>query len=558
MDKRAVYHTYYILILLFLSISCSQKETTDKLLKESGLLIEQHPEKALEILGNIDANKLNEKQEALYWVLHTQAKDKCYMNISEDTLVFKSADYFQEQNNNENAAKAHLYSGRVLWQQNNLKLALSHTLEAKKYALRVYDPDLLGLIHFDLGQMYQDDFNIPEAEKSYLAAQKYFSMAGNEKNAVYISIFLGDLHLLKNPPEPDFALNNYNYALKEATRLNDSLRIAEIYRMMATLYAKFKNNYTESNKCIFKALNINPTDNFLDLNYEILSMNYLHLNMQDSALYYVNKIQNITGIEKDWKFRHNYHVLLFNIHKHSNNLDSAIYHHEQMALYTDSIYTKNKDQSVLEIQNKYDKAELQNQLAKKAILRLQLWIILISISVLALSVILILRRQMKIKTQRLAEAQLALETLSRMADEKQNSSSDKIRGLLSSELIRLKSTATQLGAYDKNSEKPDIWKINKLLTSHLQSILNWDNIYEAMNMNYNHFSDVLDRKYPNLTLKEKQLCCLLCAKFSPEEIVLLLSYQNINSIYVLKKRLREKMGFENVERFNEFFAQFNA
>ena len=75
-------------------------------------------------------------------------------------------------------------------------------------------------------------------------------------------------------------------------------------------------------------------------------------------------------------------------------------------------------------------------------------------------------------------------------------------------------------------------------------MLNWNDLYKAIDYIYDNYYTLLAAEYSNtLNEKELQLCCLLKANFSTKEISIL-TQQSVRTVYQRKTQIRQKLGLE--------------
>ena len=83
-----------------------------------------------------------------------------------------------------------------------------------------------------------------------------------------------------------------------------------------------------------------------------------------------------------------------------------------------------------------------------------------------------------------------------------------------------------------------------------QSVLT--GISEVVNRHYWGITDNLRKNYPLLNPSDIDLCCLICADFSPTEICVLYGTGKVESVYTRRSRIAHKMGLtQPLERFLE-------
>jgi DNA-binding CsgD family transcriptional regulator len=88
----------------------------------------------------------------------------------------------------------------------------------------------------------------------------------------------------------------------------------------------------------------------------------------------------------------------------------------------------------------------------------------------------------------------------------------------------------------------------------VDSLLNWEDLYQTIDYIYDDFYTRLKETYGELlNEKELQLCCLLKANFSTKEISIV-SGQGVRTVYQRKSVIRQKLGMEEKGDILEFLS----
>lgn len=84
--------------------------------------------------------------------------------------------------------------------------------------------------------------------------------------------------------------------------------------------------------------------------------------------------------------------------------------------------------------------------------------------------------------------------------------------------------------------------------------LDWAELYFAMNFLYHDFQVKITDKFPELSEKEIQLCCLLRAGFKSDEIAFVIQL-TIYSVQKRKTNIRKKLGLDDREDILEYLIK---
>ena len=119
-------------------------------------LMDPHPDSALALLDTLHAEPQHytAKDRARYYLLLTEAKDKCFLTHTTDTLIRFSAEYYEQHNDRHHYAKALYLQGRIYedWRENEQSAAC--WVKALDYGKDSEDHYLLYRIAYRLATLY--------------------------------------------------------------------------------------------------------------------------------------------------------------------------------------------------------------------------------------------------------------------------------------------------------------------------------------------------------------------------------------------------------------------
>lgn len=217
--KRYVF--YIITILIFLcNVKCTNHVKIGNILTNADKLVDEFPDSAYVLLSNINLDEINAKgQKAEYALLLSKAKDKCFIDETDDSIINIAIDYYRDKGCSSERMKSYYYLGCVqynarLYPQANISFAL-----AEKDAVELSDYFYAGLIYRGIMNVYNASYNYKE-ELSY-AAKSYdnFVKAGADLYAVYALYSLGVSKL--NQHRYAEALNDFTQVIEYAKEHND-------------------------------------------------------------------------------------------------------------------------------------------------------------------------------------------------------------------------------------------------------------------------------------------------------------------------------------------------
>ncbi len=533
-----------------ISYSCSDKaDQTRRLLKQAESVMQNYPDSALKVLDEILYPEiLNESLYYKYILLMVQAKDKNYKDISGDTIIGRAAEYFTKAGDSHDAALARFYQGRIKMYQENYKDAIEDLLFAEELAKKEQHDNLLGLINDDIGTIYRKQINYDKCIEHYNLSRAYFSKAGNKKNENVMVNRIGNVYLCMEPPQVEKAFSLYDQAYEYAVQEKDTMQMFACLNNLSVAYLDIK-DYGNAKKYIQESILLDKKKEFVLRNYAILTSIFLETNELDSAVIFLNSISEIIEKNRNNHDLYYYNKLLYSVYENKGDYKTALDYYKKSQEYLSLIYEENNEKSILEIQEKYNRTKVENLYNQTVIKnqRLHLWFVISSLFVLIATVVSI--AIYKNNKKKKLEAEDTIETLNNLLSDS-NKSNELLRKRVVEELELTKKIA-YIHATDSNKAKKVITEYDKLFDRNLRNALDWENLYQLLDESYPGFRVKLDRHYPNLSEKEKQMCYLTKAGFRTNEIAYLLGYSR-ESADTMKCKLRRKSGFSSMAEFTDF------
>ncbi len=147
--------------------------------KAAEKLMQKNPDSALVVLEGIDRGELEgERQRALYALLLSQARDKCYIDSDNDSVISIAYDYFKESGDEYRKMLSVYYRARVKYNAKEYPQAILDLLEAESLAKKLDDKFYLGLIYRDLSNSYNNIRNNAEHLKYARSSYESFVKLG--------------------------------------------------------------------------------------------------------------------------------------------------------------------------------------------------------------------------------------------------------------------------------------------------------------------------------------------------------------------------------------------
>lgn len=170
-------HMVLTLLLCFLTFSiagCREGKDTAATLTEAEALMYTSPDSALQMLEAIPhPERLTGREQADYALLLTQARSRCRITSTSDSLIRIATDYYLHTDNNNRKATAFLYLGDVYMDMKKYTEAIVPLKQAEE-ALEDTEFRIQSLVYSNLGYLNRKSGN-------YRLAWTYYRKALNIK-----------------------------------------------------------------------------------------------------------------------------------------------------------------------------------------------------------------------------------------------------------------------------------------------------------------------------------------------------------------------------------------
>ncbi|NDV94792.1 hypothetical protein D0T84_07645 [Dysgonomonas sp. 521] len=535
---------YIILIIPIFYFSCSsESKNAREHINIAESLIESKPDSALALLDSVlYPENLSNQNMNRYYLLWVQARDRSHKDISKDTIIFKVKNYYKRKDNAEKAALACFYSGKVLRAQKNNKDAMTAYMEAETYADQTQENyNVKGLIQSHIGYLYYNELLQDEALTRFKKAVNYFEKAKNFKNEAYTLRDIGNSFLLKK--ESDSAFYYYQKGLDIADISKDSVCQSSIRMNIGAIFKK-QEDYVKSKEYLNDAIIYASNPLTKAKIYSTLAQVLNSENKNDSAIYYFEKSLDLLKGDNDPFISFKIYKSLSEIEEAKNNYTKALEYNKDCITNLYNIYEKNENQSILEIQKKYDFELIKNTNNRLLIQRQFLIIVMLGLGLIILVIFFYFYYKNQKKGRALLEAEQKIIQLSQMA-KSYNKKEDSFRNKLLHHFDILKKSALLEGFLREDEKKYGeklLKKFNEIVYN--QATLDWNILYQTMNELHDGFFDSLRETFPQLDESEFRICCLIYSDFTNSEISIIMG-QSINTVTSKRSTIRKKIGVKD-------------
>lgn len=547
---------HFILTSVFLIFySCDfHREDPHKMLSDAEALITNSPDSALKLLDKmLSSQTLSTEMYNKYILLNIQAKDKNRKDISKDTLIFKTRDYYVEKKDLEKAALASFYAGRVSQSkgEKGKNEAITYLKDAETYAKNSIDFNLKGLIQYDLGELLLKQTSNDNPIPRFKQAAEYFKKADAYKNEIISYNQIGRTFHVNR--ETDSAFFYYDKAMNLAIQFKDSSEQALIKLNMGFAFMH------TNDKVLARSYYKEALPFLQDIEYQVktytnIAYTFDYLHEKDSIMHYVDLARDLLNKKPDPSLMGSIYKLLYTVEESNKNYSQAIAYQRQYIIEINKFFKDTRTQDILDIQNKYDYAIIKND-NDRLIIEKQWWYLTaMGLFVIVLLIGLAFYRYRAINKGKLLDAQQKIFQLKELAnsyDEKEVSQ----RNVLLEHFNILKKAALVEG-YMKDDEKKQgeklLKKFNEIVYG--QDTIDWNKIMETMNHLSKNFPDKIKKAYPQLDDAEFKICCLTEAGLANMEIAIILGL-SVNTVQMKKSNIRKKLNIEGYGNIVEYLKK---
>lgn len=573
-------HILNILLLFTIGFTACQQNTAYPLaMQQAEKLMEAHPDSALHLLeGMADTlAMLPDEAQMYYHLLTIQAKDKQYIIHTDDSLINRIVEFYEDGGNDDRLMLAYFYQGSTYRDMNDAPQALRAFQQALE--LNVPNYDLQAKAYNQMGTLFMYQGLHDEVIRVNRKAIELYLSQGKRNKISYAQRDIARMYDVKNMP--DSALFYYQEACQTAFEDGDSVRYYGILGELGGYY----NDLGEFGKAKDLLLKVKDTG--------FNNKNHIHLNLGDiyeqysqfdSAHHYYQKVLNDGNTRQKC---YAYYALAWMENRRGNLTQAMIYMNRYIPL-KDTIDQITQTESIARINALYnyqhtieENARLKIKQKKQQNKNLVFLLILLGSVVFMRFIIMHLKKksQEELRVARILkqmeeekynfslaairENELKIQELANAYKMRDNQNEHLLRelSLLQKEMMELRNREI----IRANNEEEE--RIATFRQSSLYDLLqraastdtinitedNWNRIQSTLDFVYPHFRKQLKELYPKLSVLEEQVCWLIKLSIHPTGIARIVKRSN-SAISNIRSRLHKKIHKTsgNGEMFDEF------
>ena len=549
-----------ILAIVLLATACSDQRYV-AMLNHAEPLIETAPDTALALLDSIDSRRLVGADNARYALLRSQALDKNYIDVTNDSLINIAVDYYDNSSNYRYRGMAYYYKARVCYINGEYEQATELLTQAEEALRKTEEYNMIALTYSLLSDIYIEQYRFDNAIVLINKSTYYYKLHKNSKNIVYNHLRLSSILMIEHPA--DSVVCHLDSAGSIALQLNNEELLFMVENYRASFYDYIK-EYDLAKATLYNAFEQYPAHTPNADDYHLLSRIYYNTGKLDSALYILDT--HYSPLCQTHSDKETLSFFRGTIYSAKQDYANAFNH---LSKYIESVTSSGlfqQDKSINELEKKYRTELLREKSQSLATRNTLLSVISLLVALVAtLFIYLYIRQRQLRKAQYLQLHMAAQQEIGEI-----QSQYDTVKEQLHSQLaqkqlyenalhVRIENlhTLTNISStYELDKEK---------FYHHCRSYINVCNqtensfvrdIRTIASLYCEGFVERLQSRYPDLTEEDINLACLILLGFDCVQTQILFNHKNIQSTYSKRARLRKKLGLEKDGCLEDFLSTF--
>ena len=276
---------YILFSFTLICVSCNEWQNYDSRLLHADEIMNEHPDSALSLLKSIDSREFKSSHDqALYALLLSQAFDKNFIDLTNDSLISIAVNHFSNGNNHRYTMLAHYYHARIHYNAGNLPDCVTSCLKAEQSGLNTQEHLYLGLIYRLLFDVFNKSYNFDEELEYAKLSFHHFKKSQSISHIKFAWQNLAGAYNDADSIEQSGKL--YKYIIENDTFNTDADFLAQIQQEYAHYFWR-KKNFEQAKYILISVFNKHEA--LSSANYAHLAQIYALSNKPDSALFFYNK-----------------------------------------------------------------------------------------------------------------------------------------------------------------------------------------------------------------------------------------------------------------------------
>jgi tetratricopeptide (TPR) repeat protein len=545
--KRILYIIFICIIPFFFSACNNPQPKASIMLQKAEQLIDEYPDSALLLIDSIfyPEKSLNNEDYMRYLVRLVQAKKKTDNQISEDTLIFIARDFFTRKDKDPHiTALSWYYSGCIFRENRELEDAMDYYKTAFTYAEKTGDVALQGLIIYNIGDLLVEQGLYKDALKKYKESAQLYCR--NPEKLITCYGAQGRMFTLIE--EYDSAIVYFQRGLDLADSVDNKTLQSVLAQNISIVYRTTK-QYDKAMDYLNQSFNLNNDSSRILRYYLNLSRIYSDMGQSDSAYWYSAKLKNqVDNHRGDMKLQASIYQVLASVEKNNGNYDEAFKYQDKYTTAIEKITEERLEQSVYEVQRKYDYEIMRNHYIQR-ISTLQSWAIIMLIAIViggALFSWYTLKQKTEyLKTQQQIEILRGISAeLKKSLESKTSARNQNMRQLLLWKFDVVKKSALLDQFSTSEMSASEMVKEFRKIVYNGKKDDHWQHILSVINEMNEGVFEKMELLFPNLTETEQKIAILTYSEMTVRDISIILNLSP-NTVQKYRSDLRKKLNIDD-------------
>lgn len=561
MNKASFYILFFLIMFSWLLSGCDKAPHYDPRLQHADSLMNQKPDSALSLLSGIDAKSLSAKSDQAYYaLLLTQARYKCYVAATSDSLINVALDYYtHHQGEREKHTRALIYKAAVMDEIGQPQVAMSFFKDAQKSAAPE-DYFNQGYIRFRIAQIYNDNYVADSIDIAlFKEALRYFQMVPDSFYTLASMSQIGSSYLKTNR---DSALAYLYQADWLAKQLQEKFleQVTLIYIADIKMHSRIHSDIDSAKNIALSILN-DPSRNAADDNHlmMIAAFTLAKQGKADSSYYYLSQVQDSSLAPSAQVF---YNKCQAEASLAMGDIERYQYHYEHAANLSDSLVSSDLQRKLREVDARYDNEVLKNEnMRHKTMIIILVLGALSLLCALAIVILLFSRHTTRRKTQ-LKEYQNMIGQLH--SDNAQLSTilasnqamNEKLKQTIHHQIDVFKQLVEQHRNYYTKDPKLFSELFVKSYRIKQPGDSFWDGIRSYVDSDFNGIISHTEASCPSLIESDLQFLALYCCGLPTTVIMACMGYNDPHSVYNKRLRVARLLGYD--DKLDSYIKQFKG
>ena len=552
-------HTLHIILALtLLLVGCYSDPRQVELVDRAEALIDSLPEASLALLDSVDSHRLVLADKARYALLHTQAQDKNYIDVTNDSLISIAVDYYDDADDLRYRGMAHYYKACVLYNNGDYEQATEHLITAEEALLNTTEYNTTALTYMLLSEIYIEQYRLDDAIELINRSRHYYKMCGNSKNIVYNHLRLSKVLMIEHPA--DSVLCHLDSARAIARGLNDEELLYTVDNYRASFY-DYNKEYDLAKATLYNALEQYTAHTPNADDYFLMCRIYYNTGQLDSALYILdNYYAPLCQTHSD---RETLSLFRSKIYKSMQDYPNAYTHlYNYMYSVTESGLME-QDKSINELEKKYRTELLREKSRSLATRNTLLTLITLMAALIATLFIYLYIRQRQLRMAQYQQLHESAQQEIEAIQSQYNAIKEQLHTQLTQQQLYKNELQARIDTLRILSGMTDTYAGNKeKFYDKCRSYINMCNqtedsfvkdIRTIASLYCEGFVEAIRNLHPDLSDEEINMACLILLGFDNYQIRILFDHKHAQSVYNKRRRLRQKLGLSNDVDMETFF-----